>query len=158
MPTQWATRAPLGPSPRSPGIARQREALGIWAAIWACLTASNHEIIIILSCDQIYSSVKLRIRDVGSPELLGKLSLICLVCSLRISWRSDGWILGTSRLKALLAINMFDPNRACSFPGRIITLRAWASKRKQVSSASHRLVSLRVSADPWASELPLGLV
>ena len=27
-------------------------------------------------------------------------------------------------MKALLAINSFDPNRACSFPGRIITLRA----------------------------------
>ena len=78
----------------------------------------------ILSCNEIQTSVKLRIRDVGYPERLAEPCLIPEVGPLAISFRSDRWIRSTSRLNALLATNMFDPNRACSSPGRIITLRA----------------------------------
>ena len=80
------------------------------------------------------------------------LSLIPKVCySCPLSW-SDVRIMSTSSLKHLLAINSFASIWHAIFPGPIITLRAWASKRKQGSSASHVLSSLRASADPWASE------
>ena len=61
-------------------IARQRGPLGSETSIWACLTASNHEIHKILSCDQPYSSMDLRIRYVGCHELLGQPSLIPKMC------------------------------------------------------------------------------
>ena len=101
-------------------IARQRGPLGPEKAIWACLTASNHEIVMILSCDKIYPPVKLKIRDVGSPELLADPCLIPEVGSLAISFRSDGWIRSTSRFKARRATHSFDSQCACSFPGRIM--------------------------------------
>ena len=46
-----------------------------------CLDAKTHYP---MTPAQIYPAVKLRIRDVGCHELLGQLSLVCLVCSLRI--------------------------------------------------------------------------
>ena len=45
-------------------IARQRGPLGSDTAIWACLTASNHEIRLYLSCDEIFPPANLRIRHV----------------------------------------------------------------------------------------------
>ena len=104
MPAARATRAPLGPSPRS-GISRQRDLLGPGTSTVPCLTASNHEILIILSCDETCSSVDLRIRDVGSPELLAEPCLIPLVGSLAISLNSEVWILSTSCLKHPRATN-----------------------------------------------------
>ena len=81
---------------------------------------------------RIYPPVMLQIRDVECHELLGQPSLVCRVCSTRFLWRSDIRIESTSCLKHALAIDSFAPQRGSSFPGRIITLRAWASKRKQV--------------------------
>ena len=94
------------------------------AVIWACLTASNQDIHENLSCDETCPAMDLRIRDVGSPELLAEPCLIPEVGSLAISFQSDRWIRSTSRLKARRATHSFDPRCACSFPGRIITLRA----------------------------------
>ena len=58
----------------------------------------------------------LQIRDVECPELLGQLSLIPEVCSLRFSSRSDRWILSTSHLKTRVAINSFAYNRPAFTP------------------------------------------
>ena len=44
-------------------IARQRGFLSPGTSIWACLTASNHEIHEIPSCDEIYPSAELRAHD-----------------------------------------------------------------------------------------------
>ena len=81
MLAQITVTPPISPDGAASGGCQRR----VLRTIWACLTASNHEIIIILLCNEIYPAVKLRIRDVGSHELLGKQSLLCLVCSLRIS-------------------------------------------------------------------------
>ena len=86
------------------------------------------------------------------------LTLIPKLVRHQVSSNSDRRILSTSCLKARLAINSLASTWHAIFPGIIITLRAWASKRKQGSSASHVLSSLRASADPWASELSFGLV
>ena len=55
------------------------------------------------------------------------LSLIPKLCYSRGASRSDSTILRISCLKPALATNMFASQRGCSFPGRIITLRAEAS-------------------------------
>ena len=80
------------------------------SSIWSPETASIVEILQFSTCEKIYSPMDLRNRDVGSPELLGKLSLIPEVCSLQVSSKSDRWILSTSHLKTRVAINMFDHN------------------------------------------------
>ena len=95
--------------PRS-AIARQRSEIVSEPSIGRCLRPLFKEISTFSSCKKIYSSILLRIRDVGSPELLGKLSLIPLLCSLRFSSRSDVKILSTSHLKIRVAINMFNHN------------------------------------------------
>ncbi len=63
----------------------------------------NHEIHEILSCDEICAPVDLRIRDVGSPELLAEPGLIPEDGSLAIPFNSDEWIMSMSRLKHLHA-------------------------------------------------------
>ena len=73
---------------------------------------------------ECFAPFKLRIRDVGSPELLAGPCLIPELGSLAISFRCDGHILSTSRLKHLRAINMFASIWHAIFPGPIITLRA----------------------------------
>ena len=93
--------------------------------------------------------------DMGLPL---EASLTPKLCYSWPSSNSDSTIRSTSCLKHAFATNRFAPNCLCSSPARIITLRASASKRKQVSSASHVLSSLRASAAPWASERPFGLV
>ena len=92
--------------------------------IWRELTASNHEIRLVLSWAQTCSAVDLRIPHVGCHKLLRKLSLMCLVCSLAISLRSDGSILSTWQKKTSLAINMFALVAARFLSVLIITLRA----------------------------------
>ena len=77
--------------------------------MWAWLTTLNHEIHENLSCDETYPAVDLRIRDVGSPELLAQPALIPELGSLAILFESDRLILSTSRLKHRHAINMFAP-------------------------------------------------
>ena len=62
--------------------------------------------------------------------------------------RSDIRITSTSHLKTRLATNMFAPNGRLLSPGRIITLRALASKRKQRSSASHVLFNIARQRGP----------
>ena len=59
--------------------------------------------------EKTYAAADLRIHDVGSPELLGKLSLVPLVCSLRFLSRSDVRILSTPHLKPAFATNSFTP-------------------------------------------------
>ena len=59
------------------------------------------------------------------------LSLIPKLCYSRGASRSDSTILRISCLKPALATHSFDSQRGCSVPGRIITLRAEASGRKQ---------------------------
>ena len=56
-------------------------------------------------CDETCPAVDLRIRDVECPELLAELCLIPPMCSLAIWLQTNGWILSTSRLKHLSAIN-----------------------------------------------------
>ena len=91
--------------------------------------------------------------DMGLPL---EASLTPKLCYSWPSSKSDSTILRTSCLKHEFATNMFAPNCRCSSPARIITLRARASKRTQVSSANYVLSSLRASAGPWASEGSLG--
>ena len=95
--------------------ARQRGLLGPGTSTGPCLTASNHEILMIPSCDETCSSVDLEIRDVGSPELLAEPCLIPLVCSLAILLNSEVWILSTSCLKHPRATHTFDL-RGCCLP------------------------------------------
>ena len=102
MPAARATRSPLKPSPRSPGT-----------STGPCLTASNHEILMILSCDETCPPVDLRICDVGSPELLAEPCLIPLVGSLAISLNSEAWILSTSCLKHPRATYSFGLRGSC---------------------------------------------
>ena len=78
-----------------------------------CLCSKTHHP---MTSAQTCSSVDLRIRHVGCHELLRKSSLVCLVCFLAISLRSDEWIASTSRLKHLHAINSFGLKGACSAP------------------------------------------
>ena len=81
---------------------------GLWGpgtSTGPCLAASNHEILMILSCGETCPPVDLGIRDVGSPELLAEPCLIPLVGSLAISLNSEVWILSTSCLKHPRAIN-----------------------------------------------------
>ena len=52
-----------------------------------CLCAQTHHS---MTSAQTCPAVDLRIRHVGCHELLRKSSLVCLVCSLAISLRSDG--------------------------------------------------------------------
>ena len=59
------------------------------------------------SCDETYPSIKLEIRDVESPELLAEPCLILLVGSLAIWLQTNEWILSTSRLNHLFAIDSF---------------------------------------------------
>ena len=87
----------------------------------------NHEIHEILSCDEIYSPVKLQIRDVGSPDLLAEPGLIPEDGSLAIPFNSDDWILSTSRLKHLHATHSFASIWLLLPTGRIITPRALTS-------------------------------
>ena len=89
----------------TPGIARQRGLLGPGTSTGPCLATSNHDIPMILSCDETCPPVDLRIRDVGSPELLAEPCLISLVGSLATSLQTNGWTLSTSCLKHPLAIN-----------------------------------------------------
>ena len=105
-------------------IARQRGPLGTETSIWPCLTASGRQILIFYHVSEIYPSVDLRIRDVECPELLAELCLIPEVCPTASSLRLNRWILNTSRLKALFAINSFDSQCGLDVPGRSITLRA----------------------------------
>ena len=60
-------------------------------------------------------------------------------------------------MEGSLATHTFGPMGMPDSDGRIITLRAAASLRKQVSSASHVLSSLCASTDPWALERSFGL-
>ena len=86
----------------------------------------------------------------GSPMLViitdmpftRDLSLIPKLCSSSPLSNSDTWIRSTSCLKTRLAINMFGPLGRLLVLGRIITLRALASKRKQNISASHVLFNI----------------
>ena len=59
------------------------------------------------TCSKIYAPADLRIHDVGSPELLGQLSLIPEVCPIQILSKSDAPILSTSQLKTRVATNSF---------------------------------------------------
>ena len=64
--------------------------LTIWRPPWTWrrvlrTTSSNHEILMIPSCDETCPPVDLEIRDVGSPKLLAEPCLIRLVGSLAIS-------------------------------------------------------------------------
>ena len=70
------------------------------------------------------------------------LSLLPKLARFAFLSRSDVRISRTSCLKGRLAIYMFDPLGRLLAPGRIITLRALASKRKQRSSASHVLFNI----------------
>ena len=94
----------------------------------------------ILSCDETCSAVKLKIRDVGSPELLAEPCLIPEVGSLAISFRSDRWIRSTSRLKARRATNMFDPHHACSSP---VALLLYELELLNGSSGALRVMDLK---------------
>ena len=115
MPAARATRAPLGPSPRS-GIARQRGRLSPGTSTGPCLTASNHEILMILSYDETCPPVDLGIRDVGSPELLAEPCLTPLVGSLATSLQTNLWILSTSCLKHPRATQSFGLRGSCLPP------------------------------------------
>ena len=139
-------------------IACQRGPLGIQAVIWACLTASNHEIHQILSCDETCSRAGLRAQHFDEHAFHTGSCLIPNECYSSPPSRSDGWIRSTSHLKTSLAMNMFAPLGGLFIPVRIITLRAELLKWKQGSSAIHVLATLRVSADPWASRRSFGLV
>ena len=78
-----------------------------------CLYAKTHHP---MTSAQTCPPVKLRIRHVGCHELLRKLSLVYLLCSLAISLQTNGWIASTSRLKHLHATNSFGLKGACSAP------------------------------------------
>ena len=118
--------APLKPGRRaSHHIARQRGALGPEKVIWACLTASNHEIRQILSCDETCSPADLQIRHVGCHELLRQLSLILEVGSLR-TWRQlIERIRSTSCLKARRAINSFALRGQLLSPVALLLYELW---------------------------------
>ena len=76
------------------------------------------------------------------------LSLIPKLCSSSPLLNSDRWIRRSSCLKGCLAINSFGLKGQLLAPGRIITLRALASKRKQRSSASHVLFNIARQRGP----------
>ena len=80
---------------------KRPESAGMWRSTYWIQQFSTIE--------KIYPAADLRIHDVGSPELLGQLSLIPEVCSLRFSSRSDVRILSTPRLKPAFATHSFDP-------------------------------------------------
>ena len=80
------------------------------------------------------------------------LSLIPKLCYFSPASRSDRWIRSTSRLKTRLATHSFGPERGCSSPVRIITLRALTSLRKQRSSASHVLFNIARQRRPLGPE------
>ena len=109
--TSWAALRGAGKlcESLSRSIARQRSEIASEPSIGPCLRPPFKEISTFSSCDKICSPVVLRIRDVGSPELLGKLSLIPLVCFLRFLSRSDVRILSTPHLKPAFATHSFDP-------------------------------------------------
>ena len=77
----------------------------------------------ILQCstfEKIYPAADLQIHDVGSPELLGQLSLIPEVCPIQILSKSDAPILSTSQLKTLLATNSFASKGRPYFPAPLL--------------------------------------
>ena len=100
----------------------------------------------------------LRIRDVECPELLGQLSLMYLMCSLRILSRSDRWILSTYYLKPVLATHSFDPHDLPSSPVALLLYELSCSKG--ISRALRVIVEspLRVSAANLLLRRTLGLV
>ena len=80
------------------------------------------------------------------------LSLIPKLGSSSPASNSDRWIRSTSRLKTRLATHSFGLRGQLLSPGRIITLRALASKRKQRSSASHVLFNIARQRGPLGPE------
>ena len=134
--------------------------LGSGTFIWHCLAVSNreiHEIDPIMTHHESCPPVGLCTQHFNEHALQTEPCLIPKECYPSPASRYDGWILRISWLKGPLAINMFGPMGAAYSHGRIITLRAAASLRKQVSSASHVLSSLCASTDPWALEWSFGL-
>ena len=139
-------------------IARQRGLLGPGTSTGPCLAASNHEILMILSCDETCSSVDLRIRDVGSPELLAEPCLISLVGSLATSLQTNGWILSTSCLKHPRATHSSGLRPGYLPPVALLLYELSFTNRSRAALRVICQASLRVSADFLALERPLGLV
>ena len=135
---------------------RQHGPLGSGTAIWTCLTASNHENHEIPSCDKTCPSAGLRAQHFNEHALHTEPCLISKECYSCPSSRSDSRILSSSCLKAALATHNLDTKGLAYVHVRIITLRAWASLRKQESSASHCQVSIARQRSEFASETSIG--
>ena len=84
------------------------------------------------------------------------LSLIPKLCSSSPLSNSDRWIRSSSCFKTRLAINSFGLSGRLLSPGRIITLRALASKRKQRSSTNHVLFNIARQREPLGPETSTG--
>ena len=97
------------------------------------------------SCDEICAPVKLEIRDVGSPELLAGPCLIPLVCSLAIWLQTNEWILSTSRLKHLFAIDSFGLR---PLPFTPVALLLYELSFSYGSSGALRVIA-KYHSEPW---------
>ena len=99
-----------------------------------------------------YASPVLRIHDVGSPELLGQLSLIPEVCPIQILSKSDAPILSTHHLKTRVATNSFASKGRPYFPAPLLlSERGTALRVIAFNTASARDFASRSSI--WSPEI-----
>ena len=139
------------PPDRLVKLTRNAGLLGPGTSTGPWQTASNREILMILSCNETCSAVDLRIRDVGSPELLAEPCLIHRVGSLAISSNYDGWILSTSCLKHPRATHSFSLRGSCLPPVALLLYELSFSNGSRVALrviAKYHCASARTFG-PW---------